>query len=149
MDVKTTQTWLKTFQQDLIENKNKETSQASPIYYGILDTKEQVVPDGYEDRIRFYDIDACETIDLQEYFDELDSVVKKMIADNIDSGIIEESVNNFIIDDASAFAEFITNNSDRNFERVYVADVETIAQNCMFLTRKDAEAYLHDNRHHH
>lgn len=146
MNNQTEKEWLKQLQQDLIADRENEDVQASPIYYGIYDFKEQPVPEGHEDHIEFYDPNSCETVNLQEYFNELDDKEKEELYEDDDSGISKDENGDFCIDCESDFVNYLADRFD--FVPVYFADIGYICPNSMFLTRKDAQAHLNRNKHH-
>ena len=152
--------WLQQLQKDLMLDREMETVQADPIYYGIVDYKEQVVAEGYEDKIIIYDSRTNEKYELQTFFDNLSADKQALLADDIDSGISTSEDGTFYISSDNDFANYITtyiNDSKKfadcimgqsNLQLHYVAETEYVCTDCLFLTRSAAEKHLEENRHH-
>lgn len=139
--------FLTELQRDLLEDRRTETAQADPIYYGILDVKEFVTDQDHSDnRILVCDDGDIEpqTAIEEELIDE--SLINEMLED----GILDTNDDGIYVADTDAFLDFVEENED-DIETVsvaYIAYDEVIKPDAMFLTRKDAKAYLKNNRHH-
>lgn len=139
--------FLTELQRDLLEDRRTETAQADPIYYGILDVKEFVTDQDHSDnRVLICDDDDIEpqTAIEEELIDE--SLINEMLED----GILDTNDDGIYVADTDAFLDFVEENED-NIETIsvaYIAYDEIIKPDAMFLTRKDAKAYLKNNRHH-
>lgn len=139
--------FLTELQQDLLEDRRTETAQADPIYYGILDVKEFVTDQDHSDnRVLVCDDGDIEpqTAIEEELIDE--DLINEMLGD----GILDTNDDGIYVADTDAFLDFIEENED-DIETVsiaYIAYDEVIKPDAMFLTRKDAKAYLKNNRHH-
>lgn len=139
--------FLAELQRDLLEDRRTETAQADPIYYGILDVKEFVTDQDHSDNRVLVcddsDIDPQTAIE-EELIDE--SLINEMLED----GILDTNDDGIYVADTDAFLDFVEENED-DIETVsvaYIAYDEVIKPDAMFLTRKDAKAYLKNNRHH-
>lgn len=139
--------FLTELQRDLLEDRRTETVQADPIYYGILDVKEFVTDQDHSDnRVLVCDDGDIEpqTAIEEELIDE--SLINGMLED----GILDTNDDGIYVADTDAFLDFVEENED-DIETVsvaYIAYDEVIKPDAMFLTRKDAKAYLKNNRHH-
>ena len=139
--------FLTELQRDLLEDRRTETAQADPIYYGILDVKEFVTDQDHSDnRVLVCDDGDIEpqTAIEEELIDE--SLINEMLED----GILDANDDGIYVADTDAFLDFVEENED-DIETVSVACIaydEVIKPDAMFLTRKDAKAYLKNNRHH-
>lgn len=139
--------FLTELQRDLLEDRRTETAQADPIYYGILDVKEFVTDQDHSDnRVLVCDDGDIEpqTAIEEELIDE--DPINKMLED----GILDTNDDGIYVADTDAFLDFVEENED-DIETVsvaYIAYDEVIKPDAMFLTRKDAKAYLKNNRHH-
>ena len=139
--------FLTELQRDLLEDRQTETAQADPIYYGILDVKEFVTDQDHSDnRILVCDDGDIEpqTAIKEELIDE--NLINEMLED----GILGTNNDGIYVADTDAFLDFVEENED-DIETVsvaYIAYDEVIKPDAMFLTRKDAKAYLKNNRHH-
>ena len=139
--------FLTELQRDLLEDRQTETAQADPIYYGILDVKEFVTDQDHSDnRILVCDDGDIEpqTAIKEELIDE--NLINEMLED----GILDTNNDGIYVADTDAFLDFVEENED-DIETVsvaYIAYDEVIKPDAMFLTRKDAKAYLKNNRHH-
>lgn len=139
--------FLTELQRDLLEDRRTETAQADPIYYGILDVKEFVTDQDHSDNRVLVcddgDIEPQTTIE-EELIDE--NLINEMLED----GILDTNDDGIYVADTDAFLDFVEENED-DIETVsiaYIAYDEVIKPDAMFLTRKDAKAYLKNNRHH-
>jgi hypothetical protein len=139
--------FLTELQRDLLEDRRTETAQADPIYYGILDVKEFVTDQDHSDnRVLVCDDGYIEpqTAIKEELIDE--NLINEMLED----GILGTNDDGIYVADTDAFLDFVEENED-DIETVsvaYIAYDEVIKPDAMFLTRKDAKAYLRNNRHH-
>lgn len=139
--------FLTELQRDLLEDRRTETAQADPIYYGILDAKEFVTDQDHSDnRVLVCDDGDIEpqTAIEEELIDE--NLINEMLKD----GILDTDDDGIYVADTDAFLDFVEENED-DIETVsvaYIAYDEVIKPDAMFLTRKDAKAYLKNNRHH-
>lgn len=139
--------FLTELQRDLLEDRRTETAQADPIYYGILDVKEFVTDQDHSDnRVLVYDDGDIEpqTAIEEELIDE--SLINEMLED----GILNTNDDGIYVANTDAFLDFVEENGDdiETISVAYIAYDEVIKPDAMFLTRKDAKAYLKNNRHH-
>lgn len=139
--------FLTELQRDLLEDRRTETAQADPIYYGILDVKEFVTDQDHSDnRVLVCDDGEIEpqTAIEEELIDE--NLINEMLED----GILDTNDDGIYVADTDAFLDFVEENEDdiETASVAYIAYDEVIKPDAMFLTRKDAKAYLKNNRHH-
>lgn len=139
--------FLTELQRDLLEDRRTETAQADPIYYGILDVKEFVTDQDHSDnRVLVCDDGNIEpqTAIEEELIDE--NLINEMLED----GILDTNDDGIYVADTDAFLDFVEENEDdiKTVSVAYIAYDEVIKPDDMFLTRKDAKAYLKNNRHH-
>lgn len=140
--------FLTELQRDLLEDRRTETAQADPIYYGILDVREFVTDKDHSDNR----VLVCDDgdIDPQTVIEEglIDvNLINEMLAEGI---LDTDNDDGLHVADADAFLDFVEENEDEvdAISVAYIAYGEVIKPDAMFLTRKDAKAYLRDNRHH-
>ena len=140
--------FLTELQRDLLEDRRTETVQADPIYYGILDAHEFVTDkDHSDDRVLVCDDGD---IDPQTVIEE-ELIDASLINEMLDEGILDTDDDDGLrVADTDAFLDFVEENEDGidAISVAYIAYDEVIKPDAMFLTRKDAEAYLGNNRHH-
>lgn len=140
--------FLTELQHDLLEDRRTETVQADPIYYGILDVHEFVTDKDHSDNR----VLVCDDgdIDPQTVIEEK-LIDASLINEMLDEGILDtDDSDELRVANADAFLDFVEENEDGidAISVAYIAYDEVIKPDAMFLTRKDAEAYLRDNRHH-
>lgn len=127
-------------------NQDKSSTQASPVYYGILDYQQLPASEYRYDDIQLYDIDTCETLTAQEFFDEADDDQKhEWYIDYSNTGIDMDDEGHTYIESEDTFTDYVQDNFP--YIKMYVQDVSFISLDCMFLTREDAETYLRANKH--
>lgn len=140
--------FLTELQRDLLEDRRTETVQADPIYYGILDAHGFVTDkDHSDDRVLVCDDGD---IDPQTVIEE-ELIDASLINEMLDEGILDTDDDDGLrVADTDAFLDFVEENEDGidAISVAYIAYDEIIKPDAMFLTRKDAEAYLRNNRHH-
>lgn len=144
-DTKSELTWLAKLQNDLHEDRKNEMTQADPVYYGIQDIASYVTEDGYHDYITYYDSDACEEMSFAQLFTDgplADEKTRKML---LTEEIIRSKDWNYEIVDEDEFNNFL---EDHGISICFIAETPIIKTDVLFLTRKDAQAHLDDNRHH-
>ena len=139
--------FLTELQRDLLEDRRTETAQADPIYYGILDVKEFVTDqDRSDNRVL-----VCDDGDIEpQTAIEEELIDENLINEMLEDGILDTNDDGIYVADTDAFLDFVEENED-DIETVsvaYIAYDEVIKPDAMFLTRKDAKAYLKNNRHH-
>ena len=140
--------FLTELQRDLLEDRRAETAQADPIYYGILDVHGFVTDKDHSDNR----VLVCDDgdIDPQTVIEEK-LIDASLINEMLDEGILDTDDDDELrVADADAFLDFVEKNED-GIDAIgvaYIAYDEVIKPDAMFLTRKDAEAYLGNNRHH-
>lgn len=133
--------WLKQLQKDLIDDREKEKGNASPLYYGIIQPEKQIVPEGYEEDMTYYDPDGSCELTLEEIWDDLDDETKKdMSEDYYETGVSETDDGDYEILDESDFSKYVC--ELYGYERIPYEMQPRIQTDLMFLTRKDADAYL-------
>lgn len=139
--------FLTELQQDLLEDRRTETVQTDPIYYGILDVKEFVTDQDHSDNR----ILVCDDGDIEpQTAIEEELIDENLINEMLEDGILDTNDDGIYVADTDAFLDFVEKNGD-DIETVsvaYIAYDEVIKPDAMFLTRKDAKAYLKNNRHH-
>lgn len=139
--------FLTELQRDLLEDRRTETAQADPIYYGILDVKEFVTDQDHSDNR----ILVCDDGDIEpQTAIEEELIDENLINEMLEDGILDTNDDGIYVADTDAFLDFVEENGD-DIETVsvaYIAYDEVIKPDAMFLTRKDAKAYLKNNRHH-
>jgi hypothetical protein len=140
--------FLTELQRDLLEDRRTETAQADPIYYGILDAHEFVTDKDHSDDRALVCDDG--DIDPQTVIEE-ELIDVSLINEMLDEGILDTDDDDGLrVADADAFLDFVEENEDEidTISVAYIAYDEVIKPDAMFLMRKDAEAYLRDNRYH-
>ena len=139
--------FLTELQRDLLEDRLTETAQADPIYYGILDVKEFVTDQDHSDNR----VLVCDDGDIEpQTAIEEELIDENLINEMLEDGILDTNDDGIYVADTDAFLDFVEENED-DIETVsvaYIAYDEVIKPDAMFLTRKDAKAYLKNNRHH-
>ena len=139
--------FLTELQRDLLEDRRTETAQADPIYYGILDVKEFVTDQDHSDNR----VLVCDDGDIEpQTAVEEELIDENLINEMLEDGILDTNDDRIYVADTDAFLDFVEKNGD-DIETVsvaYIAYDEVIKPDAMFLTRKDAKAYLKNNRHH-
>lgn len=139
--------FLTELQRDLLEDRRTETAQADPIYYGILDVKEFVTDQDHSDNR----VLVCDDGDIEpQTAIEEELIDENLINEMLEDGILDTNDDGIYVADTDAFLDFVEENGD-DIETVsvaYIAYDEVIKPDAMFLTRKDAKAYLKNNRHH-
>lgn len=138
------QQWLKQLQNDLIEDRAKEQTQADPIYYAIRDFQELVTADGHHDYLAFYDAESCESYTEETIFELLD---QEQLDELLEEGTIEKTDSGYSIQDTTDFQEWLSDHMDQIY-CVYMVSHSYVVPDTMFLTRKDADSHLEANRHH-
>lgn len=140
--------FLTELQRDLLEDRRTETAQADPIYYGILDVRGFVTDKDHSDSR----VLVCDDgdIDPQTAIEE-ELIDASLINGMLDEGILDtDNDDGLRVADTDAFLDFVEENED-SIDAISVAYItydEVIKPDAMFLTRKDAKAYLKNNRHH-
>lgn len=139
--------FLTELQRDLLEDRRTETAQADPIYYGILDVKEFVTDQDHSDNR----VLVCDDGDIEpQTAIEEELIDENLINEMLEDGILDTNDDGIYVANTDAFLDFVEENED-DIETVsvaYIAYDEVIKPDAMFLTRKDAKAYLKNNRHH-
>lgn len=139
--------FLTELQRDLLEDRRTETAQADPIYYGILDVKEFVTDQDHSDNR----VLVCDDGDIEpQTAIEEELIDENLINEMLEDGILDTDDDGIYVADTDAFLDFVEENED-DIETVsvaYIAYDKVIKPDAMFLTRKDAKAYLKNNRHH-
>lgn len=139
--------FLTELQRDLLEDRRTETAQADPIYYGILDVKEFVTDQDHSDNR----VLVCDDGDIEpQTAIEEELIDENLINEMLEDRILDTNDDGIYVANTDAFLDFVEENGD-DIEAVsvaYIAYDEVIKPDAMFLTRKDAKAYLKNNRHH-
>jgi hypothetical protein len=139
--------FLTELQRDLLEDRRTETAQADPIYYGILDVKEFVTDQDHSDNR----VLVCDDGDIEpQTAIEEELIDENLINEMLEDEILDTNDDGIYVANTDAFLDFVEENED-DIETVsvaYIAYDEVIKPDAMFLTRKDAKAYLKNNRHH-
>lgn len=137
--------WLKKLQTKLNDNRQKEKTQRSPVYYGILDYEWRTCREGDGETYGVCDADNCENMLIEEFAE----IHKKDIIR------YQNRENRLIIDENTADiidTEELINYINNTMPCSYTYDVQLvpfIAKDKLFLTREDAEAYLASHKHNH
>lgn len=135
--------FLKELQQEL---KTQEVDcQAAPRFWSIMDYKWTVTAEGHEDRITLYDSDACETMELDEYVEEILNGERK---ENFLEDEIEELQYEHEFGSPSDVYEWIEKYDESRYYPVYEEQVSFIAPNTLFLTKAEAKKHLELNHYH-
>lgn len=145
------QEWLQELQDKLLRDDRDNSVQAEPVFYGIMHSVQQLVPDGYGDDIELYDINACETVTLDELWDELEDDEKREFAELKEKIIAETGIDldengKPYIEDRDAFAEYLS--QGKGYETYEYELQDRIAEDALFLTREAAEQHLALNGYH-
>lgn len=139
------QDWLKKLQVKLNNDRQKETTQRSPVYYGILDYEWRACREGDGETYAVCDADNCEDMLIEEFAE----IHKKDIIR------YQNRENRLIIDENTADiidTEELINYINNTMPCSYTYDVQLvpfIAKDKLFLTREDTEAYLASHKHNH
>lgn len=137
--------WLKNLQTKLIKDRQKETTQRSPIYYGILDYEWRACREGDGETYEVYDADDCETMLIDDFARlHKKDIIRYQNRENIE--IIDEDTADII--DTSELIDYI----NYNMPDSYTYDVRLvpfIVKDKLFLAREDAETYLATHKHNH
>lgn len=139
--------FLTELQRDLLEDRRTETAQADPIYYGILDVKEFVTDQDHSDNR----VLVCDDGDIEpQTAIEEELIDENLINEMLEDRILDTDDDGIYVADTDAFLDFVEENEDgiETVSVAYIAYDEVIKPDAMFLTRKDAKAYLKNNRHH-
>lgn len=131
-------------QKDLKEDREKETSQANPIYYGIQDIREEVTEDGYQDRNTYYDTESGNEITEEEIF--TDYLSEDAIQELTDYLVIKKTDDGYEIEDMSEWTSYLEDNT--SIQPVCIMRIPYIKPDTLFLTRKAAKKHLEANSHH-
>jgi hypothetical protein len=136
--------FLKELQQELKTQEND--GQAAPRFWSIMDYKWDVTEEGHEDRISLFDVDCCETIELDEYVNE---IVEGERNSDFTEEEIEELKDRHEYDSPSDVIEWIKEFDDEDrYYLIYEKEISFIAWNTLFFTKKEARQHLESNRHH-
>lgn len=120
--------------------------QAAPRYWSIMDYKWEVTAEGYEDRVSLFDADSCETIELDDYVNEILNGERE---DEFDEGDIQELKDEHELGSPSDVYNWIEmHDDDSRYYPVYEREVSVIAPNTMFLTKAEAKRHLELNHYH-
>ncbi|WP_081707804.1 hypothetical protein [Bacillus massiliigorillae] len=136
--------FLKDLQQELRTQEND--CQASPRFWAIMDYKWVVTAEGHEDRISLFDSDACETVELNDYVDE---ILNGERSEDFTEDEIEELKDLQEFDSPNDVYSWIESyDDDSRFYPIYEEQVSFIAPNTMFLTKAEAKRHLELNHYH-
>ena len=138
--------WLKSLQQKLIEDRENEHTQRSPLYYGIIEDKSEPCRDGDGDDYAVYNTDDCEeTLSLTEFVEKYkDEIIAYQVDNYMD--IIETDTGNIVSTDG--IMDFICEIKPEYI--MYETKIVTsFVTDRLFLTRKDAQAYLQTKGYNH
>lgn len=133
-------------QKDLQEDRKNEISQANPVYYGIQDVCQIVTASGYEDSAEYYDTDTGNEITEKKIFQYMEDEHPEWLSELEEIAIEKDSDGSYEIVDYGEFNQFLEEHT--NFCLCYMKDVDYIKPDELFLTRKDAQKHLTENRHH-
>lgn len=136
--------FLKELQNELKTQEND--GQADPRYWSIMDYKWVVTAEGHEDRVSLFDSDTCETIELDDYINEILNGERK---DDFSEDEIEELKNEHEWGSPSDIYDWIERyDDDSRFYPICEEEVSFIAPNTMFLTKEEAKRHLKLNHYH-
>lgn len=136
--------FLKNLQQEMKTQEND--GQAAPRFWSIMDYKWVVTAEGHEDRVSLYDSDTCETIELDDYVDEILNGDRR---DDFSEDEIDELEHEKEWGSPSDIYDWIKKYDDGSrFYPIYEEQISFIAPNTMFLTKAEAKRHLEMNRHH-
>jgi hypothetical protein len=136
--------FLKELQHELKTQEND--GQAAPRYWSIMDYKWEVTEEGHEDRVSLFDGDACETLDLDEYVDEILNGERK---DDFTGEELSELEYRKEYGSPSGVFDWIKEYDDGNrYYPIYEKEISFIAWDTLFFTKKEAKQHLEKNRHH-
>ncbi|NYV64607.1 hypothetical protein HYI36_05015 [Bacillus sp. Gen3] len=136
--------FLKDLQNEL--KTQEDDGQAAPRYWSIMDYKWVVTAEGHEDRISLFDSDTCETIELDDYVDEILNGDRK---EEFSEEEIEELKDKKEWCGPSDIYDWIEEYDDGSrFYMIYEEQVSFIAPNTMFLTKAEAKRHLELNHYH-
>lgn len=136
--------FLKELQNELRTQEND--GQAAPRYWSIMDYKWVVTAEGHEDRVSLFDSDTCETIELDDYINEILNGERK---DDFSEDEIEELKNEHEWGSPSDIYDWIERyDDDSRFYPICEEEVSFIAPNTMFLTKEEAKRHLKLNHYH-
>lgn len=136
--------FLKDLQQELLSQEND--GQAAPRYWSIMDYKWVVTAEGHEDRVSLYDADTCETIELDDYVDEILNGDRR---DDFSEDEIDELEHEKEWGSSSDIFDWIKRYDDGSrFYPIHEEQVSFIAPNTMFLTKAEAKRHLEANHYH-
>lgn len=130
------------------EMKTQETDgQAAPRFWGVMETKESVVPPGYGGYLKIIDRTGgeAESYNLQDYVDMLKELIEENEMDY-------ETIGGFAsldYDNIEEVAEFARNFLDRNVEVLSLKKNYVLSdQTGCFLTKRAAVKHIELNGHH-
>lgn len=96
--------FLTELQRDLLEDRRTETTQADPIYYGILDVKEFVTDQDHSDNR----ILVCDDGDIEpQTAIEEELIDENLINEMLEDGILGTNDDGIYVADTDAFLDFV------------------------------------------
>ncbi|MBN6206250.1 hypothetical protein JYK21_07285 [Ralstonia pickettii] len=138
--------FLKELQSELKTQEND--GQAAPRYWSIMDYKWEPSSEDHADRVILYDSDACETIEINDYVDEIVDFEGDRHLE-FDKQQRDELKDIRDYEDPSEIYEWIEiNDDDSRYYPIYEQEISFIAYNSCFLTKQEAKDHLKANAHH-
>lgn len=136
--------FLKDLQNEL--NTQENDGQAGPRFWVIMNYKWEVTAEGHEDRVVLYDCHACETMELDEYVEEIVDGERKK---DFEAEDVEELKDIHEWSSSSDVFDWIEEYDDESrYFPIYEQEVSFIAPNTMFLTKEEAKRHLKLNHYH-
>lgn len=138
--------FLKELQSEL--NTQETDGQAAPRFWSIMDYKWEPTSEDHADRVVLFDSDACETIDINEYVDEIvDFEGERYLEFDKEQRDELEYIRDF--EAPSDIYNWIEENDDNSrYYPVYEQELSFIAWNALFFTKEEAKRHLKLNAHH-
>lgn len=135
--------FLKDLQNELKTQDND--CQAAPRFWSIMDYKWVVTAEDYHDRTSIFFVNDCETIELQQYVDD---ILECEIDHDLEAGELEELEELVEYHSDTDIFEWINEKIDADCYLVYEKEEAFIAPNTMFLTKEEAKEHLRKNHYH-
>lgn len=136
--------FLKDLQTELISQDID--SQAAPRYWSIMDYKWVVTEEGHEDRVSLFDSYDCETVDLDNYVDDILNGERKGEFSEDEIEDLQYEHENGSPSDVYEWIKMY--DDDSRYYSVYEEEVSFVAPNTMFLTKAEAKRHLELNHYH-
>lgn len=135
--------FLKELQHELLTQE--KDGQAEPRFWSIMDYKHLPTTSDHADDVILYDADACETITIEEYVEE---IINGEYADDFteeQKEELKEAIRGYGLYDLE---EWLKENESNEIYPVFQMEEDFIAWNTLFFTKEEAKQHLESNRHH-